>query len=168
MRQQKAATRKGFTLIETLFVLAILGIVGGISLPVALNAVKEVDAHSLLESTVYGLRQFFVDVRSQSILKPNVYRFNEDSSTQLSFSGGGENYRYTIPEGFFEQEAALEVEAKNWEYSYVLGYFVREKQQSYEILDPEEREFHVKILLGETVAATVSIVNGLPLVEVPE
>jgi len=168
MRKKKSGIRKGFTFVETMFVLAIIGIVAGISLPVVVEAVKELETQSLLDSAVYGLRQFFVDVRSESIMNPNVYSFNNDSSQQLSFSGsgGGKDFRYTLPEGLM-QEASLEVEAKQEEkLCYVMGYFLYEKPQFFEFPDPEKREFHVKLLLGETVAATLSIENGLPSVEV--
>jgi len=172
MRKKKSGIRKGFTFVETMFVLAIIGIVAGISLPVVVEAVKELETQSLLDSAVYGLRQFFVDVRSESIMNPNVYSFNNDSSQQLSFSGsgGGKDFRYTLPEGLM-QEASLEVEAKQEDkLCYVMGYFMYKLSEGnktfFKFPDPEKREFHVKLLLGETVAATVSIVNGLPVVEV--
>ncbi|HRW93972.1 MAG TPA: type II secretion system protein, partial [Thermotogota bacterium] len=86
MKPWKLCKRKGFTFVETMFVLAIIGIVAGISLPVVVEAVKDLDTQSLLDSAVYSLRQFFVDVRSASIMNPKVYCFNNDSSKQLSFS----------------------------------------------------------------------------------
>jgi len=126
-----------------------------------------------LDSAVYSLRQFFVDVRSASIMNPKVYCFNNDSSKQLSFSVEEEEetvFRYRLPEGL-TQEASLEVEAKQEDkLCYVMGYFMYKLSEGnktfFKFPDPEKREFHVKLLLGETVAATVSIVNGLPVVEV--
>jgi len=169
MKPWKLCKRKGFTFVETMFVLAIIGIVAGISLPVVVEAVKDLDTQSLLDSAVYSLRQFFVDVRSASIMNPKVYCFNNDSSKQLSFSVGEETaFRYTLPEGLV-QEASLEVEAKkedNDKFCYVMGYFMVEQPNFFKFPDLEKREFQVKLLLGETVAATVSIVNGLPVVEV--
>jgi len=154
--------KNGFTLIEILISLAIIAALAGIGIPVIYSNVMKIEEASTVESAMNGLRQFFVDARSKSVMKEIKYEFSKESDTSIKFTGlaATDSIYYTLPTGIRTQ-LILATETTTGPLSYLLGMFLEEKNNNYEIKDT----FRLLVKVNDTTKGTLTIHQGLPTVE---
>jgi len=152
--------KNGFTLIEILISLAIIAALAGIGIPVIYSNVMKIEEASTVESAMNGLRQFFVDARSKSVMKEIKFELSNNTNSLTFTSAEADVLYYTLPSGM-RTDLTLEATPAGT-FTYLLGMFLEEKPTHYEIED----NFRVIVKLeNNTPAGTLSIVQGLPVLE---